>query len=186
MVIFNHLPRKHLLRGFAYTVGPGVERDAVVALLTSPSLYLHLCCSTHLEKKREGREHSQRDNFQHLLHFSGPILSSGSGKRAACPPSSCQLLKCWPHIVSCEIPGSAPRKVLLNLFLGSMVMVLPSCLPQTPSMCLYSDLGLPEVKEKQGKGEVTQTQANSRLYIWRGGRHHQYMFKIVPNLQSEK
>lgn len=34
---------------------------------------------------------------------------------------------------------------------GLLVMVLPSLSPTDPSMCLHSDLGLPEVKENRAK-----------------------------------
>lgn len=131
-----------------------------------------------------GQSIAQRDTFQHLLHLADSILIRGSGKWAAGPPSSCQLLKCWPHNVSCEIPKLRSQKVLPSLFLGSSLWYFLPCLPQTlPRVCTLTWTS--QKWRRQGKGEVTQMQANS-MYIWRGGRYRQYMCKVVPNFTIRK
>ena len=132
-----------------------------------------------------GRSIAQRDTFQHLLHLADSILSRGSGKWAAGPPSSCQLLKCWPHNVSCEIPKLGSQKVLPSLFLGSSLWYFHFPVSHRPFHVSALWPGPPRSGGRQGKGEVTQMQANS-MYIWRGGRYHQYICKVVPNFTIRK
>ena len=102
-------------------------------------------------RQKMGRSIPQRDTFQHLLHLADSILSRGSGKWAAGPPSSCQLLKCWPHNVSCEIPKLGSQKVLPSCSSAPRYGTSISLSPTDPSMCLHSDLGLPEVEEDRAK-----------------------------------
>lgn len=52
--------------------------------------------------------------------------------------------------MSCEIPKLLPEGSP-KFVPGLLVMILPSLSPTDPSMCLQSDLGLPEVKEDRAK-----------------------------------
>lgn len=80
-------------------------------------------------------------------------LNRRSGKWAQGLSSSCQLLKGWPHNVSCEILKLCSQNVP-ELVPGILVMASPSLSPTDLFVPLHSDLGLPEVKEGRAKEKL--------------------------------
>ena len=170
MVIFNHLPRKHLLRVLLHSSSWSRERPCERLLLTSPNLHpVHLCCCTHLENKTEdGPEHSPEGHLSAPSPFSG--LHSEQGLREMGSRST-------QFLPTAEV--LAPQRVLWNpqarLPEGSpefvprlLVMVLPfPCLPQTlPCVCTLTWASQKWRKTGQRRSHSDASKFNVYLERW--------------------
>lgn len=183
MVIFNHLPRKHLLRVLLHSRSWSRERQCEKPLLTSPNLHpLHLCCSTHPENKREDRR-EQSPEGQPSAPSPFCARAQGNGQQVHPVPANCW--SAGPTACPVKSPSSAPRRFSQ---VCSWAPSYGTSFPVSHRPFHVSAVwpGPPRSEGRQGKGEVTQAQANSSLYIWRGGRYCQYMCKVVPNFTIRK
>lgn len=168
MVIFNHLPRKHLLRVLLHSRSWSRERPCERLLLTSPNLHpLHLCCSTHLENKTEdGPEHSPEGHLSapspfSRLHSDQGLREMGSRSTQFLPAAEVLAPQRVLWNPQAPLPEGSPEFVP-----GLFIMVLPSLSPTDPSTCLHSDLDLPEVK-KTGQRRSHSDASKFNVYLER-------------------
>lgn len=127
-----------------------------------------------------GGSRAQRDSLQHLLHSAQGLRGVGSRSTRFLPTA--EVLA--PQRVLWN-PQAAPRRFSQ---VCSWAPSYDTSFPVSHRPFHVSAVwpGPPRSEGRQGKREVTQAQANSRLYIWRGGRYCQYTCKVVPNFTIRK